>query len=344
MIREVAIEPDLLVEFAKKPELYLYLLRDGFGLGEPRILSRYPTNWTERVLNRFRSEWSRLEAEATTDEAKGRLQFRRTKFEALLVSLCEVSIDRGDLKYHEPTGWLQNTLKHSPEPIQAILAAEAQGVPGHVFVGDDFFESPRWKLDKSCHVRRDTVTLVAAIAPLLERCSRVILVDPFFHPDSRHHMDALRGFLQALRGRRSRPHLERFELLATKRRDKKNLGWSYFEEECRTKIEPLLPFGIKMRIAWIEELESSVGEQLHNRYVLTNLGGVVFGIGLDAGPKTTADDLSLMSRPQYEKRWEQYAGSATAFKSNPAQAVVLERKPPQLQQVPPLAPSRGGRR
>lgn len=47
---------------------------------------------------------------------------------------------------------------------------------------------------------------------------------------------------------------------------------------------------------------------LHNRYILTDLGGVAFGIGLDDGKKGETDDITLMNRDLYELRWSQYGG------------------------------------
>jgi hypothetical protein len=55
------------------------------------------------------------------------------------------------------------------------------------------------------------------------------------------------------------------------------------------------------------------GEKLHNRYLLTNLGGVSVGIGLDEGPGTQFDDLNVLTREQYEKRWKQYCSDDPEF-------------------------------
>jgi hypothetical protein len=52
-----------------------------------------------------------------------------------------------------------------------------------------------------------------------------------------------------------------------------------------------------------------MGDRLHNRYVLTDLGGVTLGIGLDAGNEGETDDLVLLSRAQYTHRWSQYVGN-----------------------------------
>ena len=43
-------------------------------------------------------------------------------------------------------------------------------------------------------------------------------------------------------------------------------------------------------------------------YFRTDLGGVTFGIGLDAGEDSQTEDINLMSAEQYRLRWEQFAG------------------------------------
>ena len=54
------------------------------------------------------------------------------------------------------------------------------------------------------------------------------------------------------------------------------------------------------------------GERLHNRYVLSDLGGVSFGYGLDEGDEGETDDITLMDLEQYEARWSQYSGDPPA--------------------------------
>ena len=54
--------------------------------------------------------------------------------------------------------------------------------------------------------------------------------------------------------------------------------------------------------------EKPRGEKLHNRYILTDLGGVSFGIGLDDGDEGATDDVTLLDRDPYVVRWSQYGG------------------------------------
>jgi hypothetical protein len=66
-----------------------------------------------------------------------------------------------------------------------------------------------------------------------------------------------------------------------------------------------------LRIVRLEQRPQ--GEQLHNRYILTDVGGVLFGAGLDEGDDGITDDVHLLDRAQYEQRWQQYASDSPAF-------------------------------
>ena len=52
--------------------------------------------------------------------------------------------------------------------------------------------------------------------------------------------------------------------------------------------------------------EKSHSEKLHNRYVLTDIGGLFFGVGLDEEDENHLDDVSLLNRDLYQLRWKQY--------------------------------------
>ena len=85
---------------------------------------------------------------------------------------------------------------------------------------------------------------------------------------------------------------------------------NYFVSQCRKVI----PREVRIRIVcWSER---AGGEKLHNRYILTDIGGVQFGIGLDDsdGFPGQTDDLYLLDREQFAMRWAQYTQPNPAFK------------------------------
>ena len=64
------------------------------------------------------------------------------------------------------------------------------------------------------------------------------------------------------------------------------------------------------------------GEKLHNRYVLTELGGVQFHVGLDEGNPGETDEVDLLEEKVYAIRRSQYDPKAPAF--DPADDVTIQ--------------------
>ena len=74
----------------------------------------------------------------------------------------------------------------------------------------------------------------------------------------------------------------------------------------------VIPVGISVRLVrWKQKI---VGEKLHNRFILTDRGGVIFGVGLDDGDGAAeeTDDIKLLDDETYKIRWQQYT-SGVAF-------------------------------
>jgi hypothetical protein len=95
---------------------------------------------------------------------------------------------------------------------------------------------------------------------------------------------------------------------------------AFFEQEA-IKMAARLPAGFT--IEFVRWTQKSGGEKLHNRYVLTDLGGVALGMGLDTGDTGETDDLLLLPRAQYEHRWSQYVANDGAFDCADTPATVL---------------------
>ena len=84
----------------------------------------------------------------------------------------------------------------------------------------------------------------------------------------------------------------------------------YFEREA-AKMASRLPPSITVEFPRWEQRAG--GDRLHNRYVLTDHGGVSLGVGLDAGAAGETDDLLLLPQEQYVRRCAQYAEENGAF-------------------------------
>jgi hypothetical protein len=86
-----------------------------------------------------------------------------------------------------------------------------------------------------------------------------------------------------------------------------------FMVSAKTRLPKLLPAGASLEV--VSWREKNGGAKFHNRFVLTELGGVSFGVGLDQQENGTGqtDDLNRMPEEQRQYRWNQYFGSEPAF-------------------------------
>lgn len=81
-----------------------------------------------------------------------------------------------------------------------------------------------------------------------------------------------------------------------------------------------IPTGVTVQVFRWKEFDSTAEkyERLHNRYILTDLGGLRFGIGLDQSNSSSSDtsesdDVSVLTKGQHGKRSEQYCSESECF-------------------------------
>lgn len=294
MIHEYALEPELVATWGNRHD-YRYFI-EKFGLGQPRIVSRYPRRWTQLVWRAFQSD----------DDLE------RTRMVALLQRLGECMVHRLGYEWDAGRTWIENArAEHRRIPFQAILARQNPGNEPGILVAATLGEATLlWAVPRGVRISRRAVDMGTAVAAMLRIAEVVVLVDPYFGPDSLRHRQALEAFLRATIDSRPVDGPRRVEIQTSADEDRTGTR-VFFEAECQRRLPRCIPAGVRLKIIRLEE--RPLGEDLHNRYILTNLGGVQFGAGLDAGDEGATDDLHLLDRAQYDQRWQQYASDAPAF-------------------------------
>ncbi len=288
MIQEYALEPEMV---ANADRILGGRLLSGFKMGKGRMVARYPKRWKRHVWDAFND---------TSD-------MDRTRREVLVNELFEFAAGRGEVHWDSTAAsWLDNAVvEHQRLPFHAIIARTNPGRHSHVVAARGVLEetAPLWAAVGSCFVEREAGLMADRIAPVLKRASVLMFVDPHFGPEKKRYRRTLESFLERVKDRPGAPP-RRVEILTSTR---KTGCRSFFETECQGRFRRCVPVGMRVAIRRLREKPG--GEGLHNRYVLTELGGVRFDYGLDEGNPGTTDDLSLLERHVYEQRWRQYVGS-----------------------------------
>jgi hypothetical protein len=287
MIHEFAVEPELAATWGRLAEFRHFVT--AFGLGTPRVVSKYPRHW------------KRLVWEASKPES----DLERKRLEELLARLSEAMVKRGGA-FDPKMSWLPNAMaEHSRIPFAGILARD--GNAEETVIGTEHLaSSPAWTCPTGLACSRTSAAVAAALTPVLRVCRRVIFIDPHFGPENLRHRRPLQAFLRALMDRRPSSPPDEVVLMTSVKSTA-----DFFRSESQRQLPRLVPQGMTVVLRRLQERAG--GERLHNRYVLTDIGGVLFGVGLDEGDASQRDDLCLLSAEQYQLRMKQYLGSSMEF-------------------------------
>ncbi|MEW6614961.1 MAG: hypothetical protein AB1401_05795 [Thermodesulfobacteriota bacterium] len=285
MLYEYALDPCVLYNFDK----VRYFL-EKFGVHRGRLISRFPKKWKKMVY----------------DACAACSDYERKRIEESLIN-ADLKLMKTSRSYDYFLAWIINAEEqHNIKPFHAIISnANPRGIP-EVLIADAVSEenTPLLRVKREDCVPRSAEVLAKLVQPLLQMSSEVLFVDPHFDPTKKRFRRTLFHFLMALDGNEK---VNRIEYHVGD-----DLGETYFKTECMRHIPLLLPRNRAITFVRWKQHEDNPGDQLHPRYVLTDLGGIRIDVGLDEGEEGETTDISLLDLPLYQQRWKDY-GESPAF-------------------------------
>ncbi len=288
MIYEYALEPVLLSNWKD----FRYFT-EKFGVPKGRLISRFPRRWERMVL----------------DSLSGCGDVEKARIVESLVGIQKQILSRHH-EWNNQLDWLSNAeTEHGKRPFHAVLAASNPRNREFVLEADGLSEANRlWCLPNLPPVHRVATDMARRVAPLLCFSKTILFVDPHFRPNEIRWRRPLQAFLSEATSTR-RPG----DILKVEVHVNDELEARYFEAQCRNCLPEIIPNGLRVRI--VQWREKQQGEKLHNRFILTDIGGVSFGVGLDDadGDDAQTDDIQLLNEETYKMRFAQYAGLTPAF-------------------------------
>lgn len=309
MICEFALDPELVARWHDPKEWAFF--REAFAAETGRVGSRYPKKWQQEVRKRFR------ESHPNATEASQDWQ----RMDALLQLLSNGMVERESSHQDCPT-WLGKAVaEHRERPFDGILSATSyESVPEVITPDMLFLDNPptAWKVSQRVAVQRTVEGFTQALTPLLTRCKEAVFVDPHFDPNKPRFRDSLGSMLKVLWGPGSCVSEPKAQLIMAegtnfnKKDDHRDASWLL--TECKNRLPRMLPAGRSLKVTVLRERQG--GEKIHNRYVLTKLAGVSFGIGLDVSNDDETghtDDLCRLSSDQLKLRWGQYVTAHRSY-------------------------------
>ena len=172
-------------------------------------------------------------------------------------------------------------------------------------------------------ISRTAVDLAKALAPILNNAREIAFVDPYFCPYNSGFCDAFREYLRIIPCLiEVRGALPRSVTIICNAEAKFGIPPSAypakeFKEGCENELRRLIPSGIQLRIRRAREKRGeSNWHKLHNRFLLTDIGGIVFGHGTDSRTQqedSSKDILSILSAKDLEEVKRLYNPSGNFF-------------------------------
>jgi hypothetical protein len=272
MIYEFAISPKLCTSYEN---VRLFLVT--FGGERGRLLSDIPRkNWLRRAL-------SEIKGSKNGPVGRSRLSAATKKLSK------QAMYKRNTAPNSENEDWLDHAIAaHNNRPFKAIITDCYDGNNECVIKNDyDLIDNTRWKVPGDKTIERRPETMLEAIKPMLDCAREVILIDRNYRPELYRWPEFLIAIAKFLSGREFSPSINRINYHIGNNLNRKTGEWlaDHPEKLDHNKLlSKELPKGIIVNFfIWPKE-------DLHDRFVLTDVGGVEFGIGLDiydgSGPET----------------------------------------------------------
>jgi len=293
MIHEYAIDPELVVAWGKDPKDCRHFYGE-FGLGTSHFMADFPS--FKKWRKQFRQAWAR----ANDNEKK--------RIDELFCRITEKRVCRLGPDYDDSRTWLENAEKENGrQAFQAILSTGNPRKHDRVLAASVFDDSPGnhplWHVAQQSSSPRMASEMAELVAPLLINCTELHFVDPHFSPDNARHRKPLADFLKkATLFRERRPPIKRIVMHSSYTQEKPSPA--FFRQGCEQKLPGIIPKGLQLELKRWQQRDG--GEKLHNRYILTDIGGVKADPGLDEGQDGESFEAILLDRCLYDKHWNDY--------------------------------------
>jgi hypothetical protein len=276
MFKEIAVDPAAVTTSYRD---FSYLV-EKFGISEGRLIAAFPSKWKKYVFEAAQRRLHGIELKRIVERLNS------------LTKDCFLS--RGRPGEGCADDWLAAAIaEHKRQPFDAIIAAAADLEGIAVLAPDLDATHPCLLPNRQWHIERTPEIMARCCSPLLSSASHVKLIDPHFDANNARHRRPLVEFLKCIKSG------ARVDIFSGDRKD---------EAHLRLGIERALlevrPDGVEVR------LHLRPQATLHNRYVLTQGGGMFFSTGLDDhdGGEVLTDEVGVLDPAIWSVQWEKYSG------------------------------------
>ena len=289
----------MIFEFAVSPELFtdwrdVRFLEESFGKDKGRLISEIP-----------RKKWKPLVLQAINKSGNGPVM-RSSMKRAANRLIKKALYTRQTTPEMEASEWIAAAIAaHEQRPFRGIIVDTYDGDRDDVLTNNiGLADHPLWQIPKDESVNREAVNMIGVIQSVLDCAGEVVLVDRNFRPDQQRFRNVLVRIMISLSTRLHGPRIRKIEYHVGD-----DISKVHLETQCRSCIGTLIPAGMTL------EIIVHPRDELHDRFVLTDIGGVSFGQGLDEslGSGPTKVLISRLSDSTYKEWWRKCKSKPTTF-------------------------------
>lgn len=293
MIREFAINPQLVENGYHFFKIFL----DHFCFQNGRMISRLPKKWEKAVIKAARD----------SDELKDREIARLVE---KLKELKSTSFALDQRNWDTSKTWDENAnLENARQPFQAILSSSKSTFCSANAIGIDDFDMnhPLLKANNPFDVPRSNEGLLNAIKPMLKLTTSLTYIDPWFNLVKSTYVDPLVQILKFLSS-----HGKSTVKVTIHAKFDVIFDLSVLEANFSRIFDFRIPEGVTFEIyEWSEQ--TFLGEDLHNRFLLMDYGGLTSGAGFEAVGGHQSDTITLFDRAFAEDKRSQFLPENKVF-------------------------------
>lgn len=287
MIREIAVDPNVVTGLDRLNAIY-----GEFGLDRGRLIAQFTDrSWQELVASHLRSTHSSAEM-SESDLAKWQNEWKRISERLASEQMARKIWRNGrELLRAEQRAWMETALLSNSKYAFDLILSEAENrVAGpSVTKFDDRHDHHHYATQITKSVAPFAGNMVECLRPFVHMAKEWVIVDPFFWPDSRYL-----PFLENLLRRIAHRAPARFEIHTNgvyRSADRRFglTGADYVSEFRKGVLEAAsrLPKNIAMDLV--------IYDNLHDRFVLTDIGGVQSGDGFgEAASASVSKTFSIL--------------------------------------------------
>jgi hypothetical protein len=277
MFKEIAIEP---AAVASSYRDFAYIT-EKFGIAEGRLIAAFPSKWKRSV---YQAAQARLRG--TTD---------LLRLEVSLRAMSEFAFySRGRSGEGCAQDWLSAAVnEHQRQPFDAIIASTPSAAEIVVSVAELDGQHTCLQPNRQWHIERRADLMASCCAPLLASAKHVKFIDPYFDAGHSRFRRPFHEFLKLVR-----PGV-RVDLFRNDGQDT-----TFIADRIEAALQGVLHEGCEVRLFILPEAK------MHNRYVLTEAGGVYFLTGLDdkGHDGVETDEVGLLDPNVWKVQWDRYSG------------------------------------